>query len=214
MNSSHAKSSNQGSVAQGRAETHTVKSPEAALEQARQSNKPHTSTSRSPEYSAMGMLSPFSWLTPAREADGFFDFPRQMVRMADQMFANLRQAQDAMLDSFAGGGLLARASMEPREDEYCFTVEMAGFSPSDVEVTLTGSKLLIIGNRQEESKRESSGPQARRFAHFERSFSLAPDSDPESAEATFHDGLLTITVPRRKQEKSSHRKLDIHHKQS
>jgi HSP20 family protein len=78
-------------------------------------------------------------------------------------------------------------------------LELAGVSPEDVSLTLTGHELVVQGRR-----RPPSPEGIRRFVHlemahgtFERSFTLPIPVDSQKVEARYVDGVLEVHLPRK-----------------
>ena len=88
-------------------------------------------------------------------------------------------------------------------------VDLPGMSVREVEVELNHNVLTVRGERQrplqEESWRSRLGE--RRYGPFERAFVLPQSVDPQGIEATMRLGVLTLSLPKRKQAVS--RTIDI-----
>lgn len=88
-----------------------------------------------------------------------------------------------------------------REDDDCFVIkaDMPGIKEPDVDISLTGNRLCISGQRQEERNEESKAyaMRERSFGSFSRDFTLPETTDPEHIEARMHDGVLEVKVPKR-----------------
>jgi HSP20 family molecular chaperone IbpA len=78
------------------------------------------------------------------------------------------------------------------------TLAVAGFGPDELEVSIEGGELTIRGKQHDEQPRDylHRGIAARQF---KRSFQLASGVEVDKAE--LHNGLLTIELIRRRQEK-------------
>lgn len=103
------------------------------------------------------------------------------------------------------------ADVIERENEIRVVLEIAGLRPEDVEVELENNVLTVSGEkrleRNEGEERSTFHLTERRYGRFSRSFVLPRDVDAEQIEATFQDGLLTISVP--KSEKARRRRIEI-----
>ncbi len=78
-----------------------------------------------------------------------------------------------------------------------------GIKPEDVEITITGNTLNIAGETkaEEEVKEENYIRRERRYGRFSRSVALPPTVEAEKAEATFENGILTLTIPKAEEAK-------------
>jgi HSP20 family protein len=76
-------------------------------------------------------------------------------------------------------------------------VDLAGVDPDGVEVIVTERTVVISGERSRPGLecRVSYRQMEIEYGPFQRRISLAEDVDPESAEATYERGLLTVVLP-------------------
>ena len=78
--------------------------------------------------------------------------------------------------------------------------ELPGLRSEDVEVNIENNVLSISGEKKQEVT--EGNPEAeyhlveRRCGRFERSFTLPRTVDADRIGAEFHDGLLTVTLPK------------------
>ncbi len=72
-----------------------------------------------------------------------------------------------------------------------------GVKPEDIDVTVVGDTLTIKGETKEEKevKEENVIRRERRFGAFSRSVTLPTPVDTSKANATFENGILTLTLP-------------------
>lgn len=84
---------------------------------------------------------------------------------------------------------------------------LAGVEPEDLDVSIDGDLLTIRGTRRTpyEVHKEDWFHQECYWGSFSRSVILPLDVYPERAEASLHQGVLTLRIPIRLQ----HRRLDI-----
>ncbi len=73
-----------------------------------------------------------------------------------------------------------------------------GFKPEEIKVDVRGDVLHIIGeSKKDESKKERNyHMKEHRYARLERSVVLPTEVNVDKAEATFKNGILTLTMPR------------------
>jgi HSP20 family protein len=113
-----------------------------------------------------------------------------------------RRDFDDLFDRFLGGRSSRQGrvpALESYVDNGVLTVraDLPGIDPKDVEITVTGDQLTIRGKR--EQRNESRG---RDFLHrevsygsFERMVKLPGGVNPDDVKASFHNGVLELTVP-------------------
>ena len=126
---------------------------------------------------------------------------------------SLRDAMDRLFDeSFLRPGRIPRLWGEeaaPTIDMYqtpehlVVKASLPGVKPEDVEITITGDCLSIKGEArvQEEVNREDYLFQEHRYGAFARTITLPVALSTEKAEASFEDGILTLTIPRAEEAK-------------
>jgi len=86
---------------------------------------------------------------------------------------------------------------------YIMDMDLPGLSENDVEISLK-DRVLSISSMQEAKKEENKKEaqeeyliRERRTSGFARRFTLPEDIDAEKVDASFRNGVLTITIPRR-----------------
>lgn len=126
---------------------------------------------------------------------------------------SLRQAMDRLFEeSFVrpshvwglfGGGAQPPIDMYQTPHEAVVKASLPGVKPEDVEVTITDGTLTIKGETTvtEEVKREDYLYQEHRYGGFARSIALPRTLQSEKAEATFENGVLTLTIPKAEEAK-------------
>jgi len=94
-------------------------------------------------------------------------------------------------------------------DSILFKVELPGISRADIEIEVSNGVLSIRGEKkiEEESKGDTWHRREFRYGSFVRSFSLPSDMKADEADASFENGILSISIP--KEEKALHRKIEI-----
>ena len=95
--------------------------------------------------------------------------------------------------------------------EFMVRADLPGLTKDDVKVELTDELLTISGERKEENeeKREGFYRSERRYGSFYREIPLPEGAKSENAAATFHNGVLEVTMPAKKFERPV-RKLELH----
>ena len=73
---------------------------------------------------------------------------------------------------------------------------LPGVKPEDVEITIEGDTLTIKGEIPEAPENVDYILRERRFGPFSRSLTFNIPVEAGKAEASFRDGLLTLTVPK------------------
>lgn len=87
------------------------------------------------------------------------------------------------------------------ETAYNIRAEIPGVNKQDIEISIDGNQVSISAEVKGE-KSEKDGERVLRRECFSgrayRSFSLPQELDDQSAEAKYSDGILTLTLPKKK----------------
>lgn len=96
-------------------------------------------------------------------------------------------------------------------EEMVFWIELPGVGPEDVEVRVSADVLLVCGRTAAPKGHLTPNYvfQERHFGRFQRTFPLPRGTDLEHIAASFENGLLTVTVPRRASARIAERKVVI-----
>lgn len=81
------------------------------------------------------------------------------------------------------------------------TAEIPGVKVEDLAVTLENNLLTITGERKfkDEEEKDNFHRIERRYGKFTRSFTLPAGVDSANVNATFEDGILNISLPKREE---------------
>ena len=84
------------------------------------------------------------------------------------------------------------------DDSFEVYVELPGVSKDDVQISVKENLLTIKGEKQQGNKDESKNYRQieRRYGTFERNFTLPPKVDADNINASFNDGVLTLSIPK------------------
>jgi len=85
------------------------------------------------------------------------------------------------------------------KEAYEFCADLPGVSEEDVEISMTGNRLIISGKREAETSEASDTyfTTERTYGSFVRAFTLPDASDMDRVSASLADGVLSVTVPRK-----------------
>jgi len=92
-----------------------------------------------------------------------------------------------------------------------FEVELAGVDPNDVEIRVENHTLYLKGQRRvdKEVKEQKHHHVERLFGSFARSFTLPRSVDGGQVAAEYHEGVLTLTVPKKEEAKPKTIKINV-----
>jgi HSP20 family protein len=122
---------------------------------------------------------------------------------------------------FDFGGLMtplaASDMLRPQVDiganagEYTVSVEIPGVEEKDITLEVTGETLIIKGEKhqEKEDKDKSYYRVERSYGSFQRMLSLPEDAEHDKISAVFKNGVLAVSIPRRKTSPSQIKNIEI-----
>jgi HSP20 family protein len=98
---------------------------------------------------------------------------------------------------------LPAIDVSENDAHYAITVELPGGNKDDVQVELHDGVLTIRGEKksEREEKKEQRRYVERSYGSFSRWFRLPVNADAARLEASFKDGVLSITIPKTEEAK-------------
>lgn len=143
------------------------------------------------------------------------DFHREINRLFDQTFRNFGFSSFDINRPFlpsVGNMLRPMTDLSANDKEYTVTVEVPGAEKDDIKIEVANNIMTIRGEKKQkkEEKEKDYYRQERFYGSFQRVFSLPKDADQTDIKATFKQGVLTVTMPRKKMPKSDVKKIEIH----
>ena len=142
-------------------------------------------------------------------------------RDADEApFGALRDRLDSLFEEFdrglpaLSGDFPVRTNVSETDGEIRITAELPGISMEDVDVTVTGRRIAVSGQKTSEEKQApDEGRQfhriERRSGAFRREMTLPFEIDPDRVSAEAKDGVLTVTIPKPPEEVAKARKVEV-----
>jgi HSP20 family protein len=125
-----------------------------------------------------------------------------MRRFADEMD---RMFEGGRIDSFN-----PRIDIFEKNGKLVLRADLPGMTKDDVKAEVTDEAIAIDGERKHEHEEHEEGVYRSEcsYGHFHREIPLPEGAKPETANATFKNGVLEITVDSPKQ-KEKGRRLEI-----
>lgn len=104
-----------------------------------------------------------------------------------------------------------RTDIKDTGNEYVIEAELPGFEKEDIKVDYDQNYLTISAKRESLTKEEKENyiRQERHFGEFFRRF-FVENIDENKIEATFKNGLLTLTCPKIQIENTNRKRIEIH----
>jgi len=139
-------------------------------------------------------------------------------RTPNRTLRNLQREVDSLFDQFfdrSGSDEGTSAVWSPRtdlvekDDAFHLRLDVPGMSKDDISINLQNGTLTVSGERSSEKTEEGEEyvRVERAFGNFHRTFRLPDAVDPDSIEAAYDNGVLSIHVP--KTEENTRRQIEI-----
>lgn len=126
-------------------------------------------------------------------------------------WSNLRDELDSLLDlPFLGNsqrqdlfsGWSPALDLYQNNDNVVAVLELAGMRKEDIEISLHDGMLTISGERKPIAPNGEPAQRTERYVgSFRRSVTLPVPVDPNKVNATYRDGILTVTMPKAEEAK-------------
>lgn len=151
---------------------------------------------------------------PARQGDPhhdaalspFFTLRREMERLCDDAFRGFGQTgfgQDRLN--------WPHVEVIDRDKEVRISAELPGLGEKDVEVRVEDNVLILRGEKRTEFDDAERQYSERSYGRFERHLALPAEVDEERASATFRNGVLTVTLPKKERARPHTKRIAISH---
>jgi len=104
-----------------------------------------------------------------------------------------------------------KSDVHETDDAYCIEAEMPGVEEGDIDVSVSEGVLTVSGEKKEEKKedREDYHLTERHYGSVKRTFPVPDAVDLKKAEATFKNGVLKVTLPKKALPKTESKKIPI-----
>ncbi len=143
-----------------------------------------------------------------------------MQREMNRLFDEIVRGSDVPLTTGQGNGgaatlLAPRMDVTETDGELRITAEMPGVAANDVEVLLDDDMLTIRGEKRFEfrAERENAHFTERMYGIFQRSLRLPFTIKPEQVQANFENGVLTVTLPKPKEQQKQSQLISVQSKE-
>jgi HSP20 family protein len=136
--------------------------------------------------------SPFRHLSVLRdEIDRLFESPLNALTNTSQQFLS---------------GWLPSIDLYEERDHLTLRAELPGMKKEDIEIALHGDVLTLSGQRAEDARYEQAQAlRSERFlGKFQRTLTLPVAVASDKVQASYKDGILTVTLPKAEEAKPKH----------
>jgi HSP20 family protein len=126
------------------------------------------------------------------EFSPFLTLHREVNRLFDDVFNGFETGTPSVFGRISWPSLEVSAT----EKEVRVSAELPGLEQKDVELLVDGDVLTIRGEKRSETEDKGRHFSERYYGRFERSLALPFEVEEDKAQATFKNGVLTVTLPK------------------
>ncbi|PSQ16957.1 heat-shock protein Hsp20 [Halobacteriales archaeon QS_8_69_26] len=114
----------------------------------------------------------------------------------EQMLERMSRQVEEGMSGRAGLGSIP-VDVRDEGEEFVVTADLPGYEADDVDLTLSGKRLEITGEREFGYEEDADYVhRERRRSSVSRTVRLPEEVDPEAVEADLDDGVLTVHLPK------------------
>lgn len=97
------------------------------------------------------------------------------------------------------GTLKPALDIQETVKQYKIALEVPGVEEKDIQITLDNDVLVVRGEKRQEQEKKDDGFHRieRSYGSFQRALNLPGDANQDSIQASFKNGVLTITIDKR-----------------
>ena len=153
-------------------------------------------------------LLPALWNGRRGEMDPFQALRRQMDELFNEYTGEAARSPDASVWA-------PRINVSETDKELKITADLPGVEQKDIEVSLADDRLTIRGEKRHEAeeKKDEEGRQYHRversYGMFQRTIALPCEVNRDQVQASFKDGVLTVTMPKPAEAQKQARKIEV-----
>ncbi len=144
---------------------------------------------------------------PARHQPARYDPFSEFNRMTQQM-AQLVEEQWPEFPSLLGrAGFTPLADVEETDDAYVIDLDLPGVDRDDIDIEVTGRRLVVSGERKEKERTGLLRRQTRSVGRFHYEVTLPDQVNGEGIDATLNEGVLHLRLP--KEQGKQRRRIEV-----
>ncbi|MDX8448106.1 Hsp20/alpha crystallin family protein [Mesorhizobium captivum] len=143
------------------------------------------------------------------DRDPFMALHREMNRLFDDAFRGFGSRMPSLGESFGGRSGWPSVEISDTDSEVRIMAEMPGMEEKDVELMLDDGVLTLRGEKKSETEDKDRQFSERFYGRFERRIPLGTEVEEDKVRADFHNGVLTVTLPKTQRAQTKARRIPI-----
>jgi HSP20 family protein len=145
------------------------------------------------------------------DRDPFLSLHREVNRLFDDAFRGFGIGSG--LPAFGSGSAFSAGwpsvEISDTDKEIKVTAEVPGLEEKDIEVLLNDGILTLKGEKRSESEDKDRQFSERYYGRFERRIPLGVEVDEDKVDASFRNGVLTVTLPKTEKAQTQVKRIAI-----
>ena len=129
----------------------------------------------------------------------------------NSIFQDFAQPAPSSSEGLAVGSFIPAVDIYEDTQRLVLKLEIPGIRQEDLDIRVENQTLTVKGERRfnEEEKEENFHRIERRFGTFVRSFTLPQTVDSNAIQATYENGVLNLSIPKKPEAKPKQIKVEI-----
>ncbi|MBX4862283.1 Hsp20/alpha crystallin family protein [Rhizobium sophorae] len=141
--------------------------------------------------------------------DPFLSLHREVNRLFDDAFRSFGSGLPSLRGASGFGAGWPSVEISDTDKDIKVTAEVPGLEEKDIEVILDDGVLTLKGEKRSETEDKEKQFSERYYGRFERRIPLATEVKEDQVDATFKNGVLTVTLPKSEKAQSQVRRIAI-----
>ncbi len=111
----------------------------------------------------------------------------------------------------AEGSWHPSVDISENENAFVLKAELPGVSREDINIDINNKTLTLKGEKkfEEKTEKENYVRVERSYGSFSRTFTLSDKVDTENVKASYKDGVLEVTLPKKEEAKPREIKVEV-----
>lgn len=142
------------------------------------------------------------------EQSPFLSLHREVNRLFDDVFRGFELPSTLGRFSSLGSGW-PNVEISDNDKDLRITAEVPGLEEKDIDLLLEDGVLTLRGEKKSETEDKERQFSERFYGRFERRIAVGPDIEQDKVNASFKNGVLTVTLPKTERAQSNAKRITI-----
>ncbi|MBX4928186.1 Hsp20/alpha crystallin family protein [Rhizobium binae] len=143
------------------------------------------------------------------DRDPFLSLHREVNRLFDDVLRGFGSGLPSQRGASGLGAGWPNVEISDTGKEIKVTAEVPGLEEKDIEVLLDDGVLTLKGEKRSETEDKEKQFSERYYGRFERRIPLGSEVKEDQVEATFKNGVLTVSLPKTERAQSQVKRIAI-----